>query len=142
MNLDQTVSPTQQSISDPVLNETEGVDDVVAQGLEIQDLFAANSSVQDQKKSPLDMLEEILQKEELSRKEEQLASETHSNQEELVRQAQLAIQEEQLITQQREQLMAEVHSDDQKKRDQIRIEQTNSNQPNNPFQIKQLERKK
>lgn len=139
------------------------VDDIVALGSQIQDDFAANDAnpptdslametpVSDtpdapavEEKSPLDLLEELLQKEsgaitpeilteppvDAGPTEEEIALAQHHEAERLAQ-----------IEQQRVAMQAEVSSEEQQKRDAIRQEQLGQHQQADPNKIVQIERK-
>ena len=167
----EPVAPPVQDISQTSTQTAASADDLVAEASAIQDLFAQNdvsvpqqgvdesntlsksdlgspvgqgaaSNSDPNQKSPLDILEEILNKEEKKTAKEQPAVDEGPSPEELARIQQLQEQEKQLIDEQRQKMQAEMNSDEQKQRDQIRQQQIDAHASNNPYEIVQLERKK
>lgn len=136
-------TPVQAPVADPV-------DDMVAQGSAIQDLFAQNdlqsSTDQPSQKSPLDILEEILAREEQDSKSGPPvgAAVPHGPTPEELEQQRLQQQaaEQAMIEEHRQKMMAETQSTEQKQRDQIRQQQIDANKVNNPYEIHQLQHKK
>lgn len=98
----------------------------------------SNQPATDQR-SPLDILEEILAKEE---KKAEPAIPDGPTPEEIEKAKQEAAAEVILLEEQRRKMMTEVQTDEQKNRDQIRHQQTDALKVVNPYEIKQLERKK
>jgi hypothetical protein len=152
-------------MNDPLQPIDPAVDDVVQQGAAIQDLFAQDdqqstvpfaATTTDQplpampsppppqptpQKSPLDILEEILSKEEKKAEPEAVVPEGPTP-EEIEAQNQLRAAELALLEEQRQKMMTETQSQEQQQRDAIRQQQVDSNKSNNPYEIIQLERKK
>lgn len=156
-----TVTPQQVS-SAPAANP-QAVDDIVAMGQDIQQVFAQNDQQQpvvqpiqtpaatsaptqpptsDDQKSPLDILEEILNRQEKSQPQDQPAEPTGPTEQEVQVFQQQQIEQQQAIEAQRQKLQYESSSDEQKQRDQIRQQQMDALKVNNPYEIKQLTRKK
>jgi len=126
------------------------VDDVVQQGMDIQDLFDQNDQDSSQvvgllddpaQKSPLDILEEILKKEEAKHSDQPLV-EAGPSAEDIALQARQDAQEKAMIEEHRRKLITETESQEQQKRNFVRDEQIKANQVTSPFDIKQLVRKK
>ncbi|MEO8582016.1 MAG: hypothetical protein ABI425_05600 [Patescibacteria group bacterium] len=150
-----TVDP--QTVSD--VQASSSVDEVVAQAAAVQDLFKNDDTPQSDQplangpddltqpvpatpaqRSPLDILEEILSKEE--KKNETPAVEQGPSLEELEQVKQQEAEKQSMIEDARKKMMTETESDEQKKRDMIRQQQIDANKIVSPFEIRQLEHKK
>src|SRR5690606_25968898 len=84
-------------------------------------------------KSPLDILEEILSKEEKKNAAAAPSQETGPTPEELALIEQHKQEQQAMIEEARQRMMSEVGSDEQKKRDAIRQQQMDANKINNPY---------
>lgn len=92
-------------------------------------------------KSPLDILEEILNKEQ-KKQEVAVTQEEGPSPEAIALKQQLEAENQLKLEEARRQMLEETGSEEQKKRDAIRQEQMSANQVNNPYEIKQLQHKK
>lgn len=172
MQQDPSVQPQQpvqqvpQHITQPVAPTYPAVDQVVQQGMDLHhtlnqpdttqsDQPLSNDQIPDDSgldssptdtKNPLDMLEEILGKGapgEGDAEEDNEPKEPEQTPEEIEAERQLRLATDQAaIEAHRQKMMQEVGSDDQKKRDQIRTNQSESLKSSNDHTIHQLQHKK
>ncbi len=93
----------------------------------------------DDQKSPLDILEEILRKEEKKQAEKEavVSQEETENQKQL--EAQQEAENQALIEEARKKMIQETATEEQKQRDAIRQQQIDANKVHNPYEIRQLE---
>lgn len=94
-------------------------------------------------KSPLDILEEILNKEEKKNAEASApAQEAGPTAEELELLEKQKQEQQAMLDAARQNMLTEAGSDEQKKRDAIRQQQMDANKVDNPYEIRQIQHKK